>query len=57
MSHNFGRILLDDRTTTNDSREKKKCLQVIKVIYVSLIISGMHRGGICNKGTRIVYKY
>ena len=56
VSHNFGRILLDDEEQKMIV-EKEKCLQVIKVIYVSLIPIRNIEEVFVIRGTRIVYKY
>ena len=53
VSHNFGRILLDDDPQQKMIVEKEKMFTSDKGNLCIFDPAGMHRGGICNKGTRI----
>ena len=53
VSHNFGRILLDDDPQQKMIVDKEKMFTSDKGNLCIFDPAGMHRGGICNKGTRI----
>ena len=53
VSHNFGRILLDDDPQQKMIVEKEKMFTSDKGNLCIFDPAGMHRGGICKSGTRI----
>ena len=53
ISHNFGRVLLDDTEQQNKILEQEKLFTSDKGNLCVFDPAGMHRGGICNKGTRV----
>ena len=53
ISHNFGRVLLDDTEQQQNIIDKEKMFTSDKGNVCIFDPAGMHRGGICNKGTRI----
>ena len=53
VSHNFGRVLLDDDPMQQKILEQEKYMTSDKANCVVFDTAGMHRGGICKTGTRI----
>ena len=53
ISHNFGRVLLDDTEHQQNIIDKEKMFTCDKGNVCIFDPAGMHRGGICNKGTRV----
>ena len=53
VSHNFGRVLLDDDPMQQKILEQEKFMTSDKANCCVFDPAGMHRGGICKKGTRI----
>ena len=53
ISHNFGRVLLDDTEQQQNIIDKEKMFTSDKGNVCIFDPAGMHRGGICNKGTRV----
>tara|TARA_A100001388_G_scaffold277082_1_gene266804 strand:- start:1329 stop:2345 length:1017 start_codon:yes stop_codon:yes gene_type:complete len=53
ISHNFGRVLLDNTEEQQNIIDKEKMFTSDKGNVCIFDPAGMHRGGICTKGTRI----
>ena len=53
ISHNFGRVLLDDTEQQNKILEQEKLFTSDKGNLCVFDPAGMHRGGICKSGIRI----
>ena len=53
VSHNFGRVLLDDDPQQQMILDKENYITSDKANCCVFDTAGMHRGGICKKGTRI----